>query len=46
MEVGIGRMIEFIVDIDKLDKLAKQMGDISYLTESYQSKVVKIIFYI
>lgn len=37
--------IEFIVDIDKLDKLAKQMGDISYLTESYQSQVVKIRFY-
>lgn len=37
--------IEFIIDIDKLDKLAKQMGDISYLTESYQSQVVKIRFY-
>lgn len=37
--------IEFIVDIQHLDKKAKSMGDISYLTESYQSPVVKFRFY-
>lgn len=37
--------IEFIVDMNNLAKYAKQMGDISYLTENYKSKVIKFRFY-
>lgn len=37
--------IEFIVDLQHLDEPAKRMGDISYLTETYQSPVIKLRFY-
>ena len=35
-----GNMIEFIVDIDKLEKLSKKMGDVSY--SGMKGKIIKI----
>lgn len=37
-----GSIIEFIVDQDKLPKIAKQMGDISYLDSIFEGEVVSI----
>ena len=38
-------MSEMIIDLDSLDHKVKNMGDCSYLTESWHSRVVQVIIY-
>ena len=40
-----GCMSEFVVDNEKLNSNAKRMGDISYCTDLWKSRVVKVKVY-
>lgn len=40
-----GSIVEFIVDLEKLDPLARRMGNISYVYDEWQSPVIRIIVY-
>jgi len=43
--VANGCVTEFVVDFSSLDSTAKRMGDISYCTEKWQSRVVEVRVY-
>ena len=38
-------MTEFVVDFDNLNSDAKRMGDISYCSEDWKSRVVEVRVY-
>ena len=43
--VANGCMTEFVVDFDNLNSDAKRMGDISYCSEDWKSRVVEVRVY-